>query len=95
MGGLDAAFGQLVTQLEQRLVARFVHQAQDQLGVRLDPMGLPVAALRSGRGVACVSQSRAPAHCAGRAHPEPGRGLSARRALVNGLNDPASKVHRQ
>jgi len=55
----------------------------------------PVSALPLGRCVTCVSQRGAPAHCAGRAHSEPGGGFPPRRTLIDGLDDPVAKVHRK
>ena len=43
-----ALLGEPGLKLHQRDVARLVHQRHDQIGLRLDAMGMTVAALRFG-----------------------------------------------
>ena len=87
--------GQARLQLGQGDVRNLGQGSVDQVGMGLGSMREPVAALRLGPGITSLPAHRLPADGTGGAHAEPGRGLAAGQARVDGGQTTRAEVEGQ
>src|ERR1700733_4259307 len=92
-GDGDAALPQLLPQFRKRNVAPGGHGRKDQLGMRLDPLRMAVAALELGPNIALSPFLSPPPDRARRADAKPLRRRSTRQAALNRANDTPAKIN--
>jgi len=92
-GDGDAALPQPLLQFRQRNVALGGYGRKDQLGMRLDPLRMAVAALALGPNIALAPFPSPPPDRARRTHAKTlGRG-SPRQSALNRVNNTPAKVN--
>src|SRR5579863_9924058 len=94
-GDGDAALLQPLPQFRKRNVALGGYGRKDQLGMRLDPVRMAVAALALGPNVALAPFLSPPPDRARRAHAKPLGRRSTRQSALNRVNDTPAKVNGQ
>jgi hypothetical protein len=92
-GDGDAALLQPLLQFRQRNIGLGGHGRKDQLGMRLDPLRVAVAALALGPDIALAPFHDAPPDRARRADAKPLRRRPTRQPALNCANDTPAKVN--